>query len=467
MKINKITATLIGLGLVSFAGAALADSTVTISGNQYTEVFITGSTAARGTVFHAVDTAHSSGGVFDSVPTFILPGGPGTPTTSTGAYTAYGTIGGTRYCLCFSWTGSEAGLWAIQHNSGGIPNPILANTLNGNPAYPNAVIPGTPAPTSFVDPNTYASFSANADLSMADTSQAVSLSPSPALHDFGIVGAVTFEWVKGNESSPDQAWNDLVNVTDPQLNYLLGSPQSASFFTGVDADSSDLVFAVGRNKASGTHQNTMIDTQHGTTTLVDQYVVNNSGYSSSGQLTNGVVESVSTAGGISEVFNDGFDSGGGVAAELSCDTHGSQNVYSGGSIEVNTPIILLGYAGISDANTAITASGSDAKALTLNGVPENDATVIHGAYSFWGHEHLYGEVNPDSSVIAVGQALAGTTVITGFGSGTPNGALEAAGQEGGGEAVSAQATTQSTIISPQYMQADKPEGSDSGYPSQI
>jgi hypothetical protein len=122
---------------------------------------------------------------------------------------------------------------------------------------------------------------------------------------------------------------------------------------------------------------------------------------------------------------------------------------------------MIGYVGISDGNTAV---GNSAKVLTLNGVPENDATVEQGAYSFWGHEHLYGEVTEDSSIQTVGQALAGTTVIKSFNGTASNGALASAGGEGGGEA--GLSTTQSTIILPQFMAADKPSGSDSGYPSQ-
>lgn len=474
MKISKLTSALIALGLVSVASVAMADSTVSIGGQTYTEVFITGSTAARGNIFNAVNTAHSgaaqpngSGGLFDAVPTYVTHPTGGTVNGSTGNYTAYGTINGQRYCLCFSWTGSEAGLWALQHNVNGIPNPVAANTLGGNPAYANAAIPGTPAPTSFVDPNTGNFFSAPADLSMADTSQAVSLSASPALNDFGIVGAVTFEWVKGKDSSPDSAYNNLLNVTDPQMNILLGGFQTANFLTGVAADSSDYVFAVGRNKASGTHQNTMIDTQHGTTTAVDQWVANNATYNSSGQLTVGAVASLSSVGGITEVFNDGYDSGGGVAATLACDAAGSQKLNSQGSVLATVPVILVGYLGIGDAAGAIAAG---AKALTLNGVAENDASVINGTYSFWGHEHLYSTPSPDAAITTVGQALAGSHKITSFSDakanlGSLNGALRSAGGLGGGEANPA--STQSTIIAPEFMGADKPQGSDSGYPSTI
>ncbi|HEY3762961.1 MAG TPA: hypothetical protein VGN23_14545 [Verrucomicrobiae bacterium] len=461
MNINKpITSALLALGLISAASMAYADSTVSIGGQSYAQVFITGSTAARGNVFNAVNTAHASGGVFDSVPTYVTAGLGAAPTGSTSAYTAYGTIGGTRYCLCLDFTGSEAGLWALEHTTtgAGIPNPVAANTLHGNTASPNAVIPGTPEPTGFIDPNSGNALTANADLAMADTSQAVSLSAPPtfaALHDYGIVGAVTFEWVKGKNSSPDGSWNHLANITDPEANILLGStPQVADYFTGNVADQDD-VYVVGRNKASGTHQNTMLDTLHGTTTGVNQWVVNSATYNGSGVLTVGTVESISSAGGISTVGNDGFDSGGNVASTLECDAAGYTDTFG-------FPVVMVGYLGISDANTAI---GGGAAALTLNGVAENDETVENGTYSYWGHEHLYGTVSEDSAVQAIAQSLAGTTAIESFGSGTPTGALQAAGGLGGGEANPG--STQSSIISPEFMAADKPSGGDAGYASQI
>jgi hypothetical protein len=195
MKINNpITCALLALGVISGASVAKADSTVQIGGVTYNEVFICGSTAARGNVYDAVTSTLFDGNTFTTVPA------TGT-STSTGAYDIYGKIGGVNYCLCFDWTGSEAGLWALQHLANGIPNPIAAGTLNGNPNFPNAVIPGTPSPTGFVDPTgtgTALLPAESADLAMSDTSQAVSLSPVSLgyaqLLDSGCVGAVTFEW---------------------------------------------------------------------------------------------------------------------------------------------------------------------------------------------------------------------------------------------------------------------------------
>ena len=466
MKINTFTNALLALGLVSAAGVAHASSTIQIpagTGPVYNEVFFTGSSAFRANIFNAVSAA--SGGVFDSAPTLVTAGLGAPPTGGTGNYTAYGKINGVNYCLCMSFTGSEAGLWAIQHNASGIPNAIAADTLNGNPAYPNAFITGTPNPTSFIDPNTGNTFSAQADLAMADTSQAVSLSPSPALTDYGVVGAVTFYWMKGKNTSPDASWNNLVNVTTPQLNYVLSGPVKASYFTG-NPTNTDYVFVVGRNKASGTHQNTMLDTLHGTTTAVDQWVPNNCTYSGSGQLTDGngtTQPSLSSVGGLTEIFNDGFDSGSGVAHTLEMDAAGSHLINSQGvQTDLGSDTIVLGYLGVGDSPGPLAAG---AVVLTENGVAESDASVINGTYSFWGHEHLYGVVSPSPATVTVATALVGDTYVGSFGHGAPNGAIQNAGGLGGGEVDLAH--THSSGIAPNFMQCDKPNGGDSGYPAQF
>ena len=54
MKINTITKGLLALGLVSAASIAQASSTVSIGGQTYNEVFLTGSSAARGNIFNSV-----------------------------------------------------------------------------------------------------------------------------------------------------------------------------------------------------------------------------------------------------------------------------------------------------------------------------------------------------------------------------------------------------------------------------
>jgi hypothetical protein len=476
MKMNKITLGLMAAGLVSSASAAITHPTVVIGGVTYTEVFITGSSAARANIFNALNTAHGgaaspdgTGGVFDAGSFHFVPATTGTGTST---YDVYGTINGTPYCLCVAFSGSEAGIAAAEHLGTGIANPILANTLHGNAAYSDAVIPNTPN-VSYIDPNTLAKFTAAANLATADTSQQVSLTPTPALDDFGVVGAVTFVWAKGRNSAPTAAYNNLVNVTDMQMNVLMSSPNPVNFLTGKAADASNFAFVCGRNRASGTHQNTGLDTLHGPFNLNDQWVPSDCFYSDGttptgvphGQLQNGPSEpqSLTLAGGITEVFNDGFESGGNVQTALRCDEAGAQSVISQGSDSGPLNIILLGYLSIND--TAALVAAQPNAILTLNGNVLNDGNVINGTYSFWGHEHLFGEIGAKSDAVdkAIGEALAGNKynlTFTAAKATPPNGAIERAGGLGG-----TVETAQSGIIKPDLMNADKPSGLDSGYPS--
>jgi hypothetical protein len=425
-KASLITSALLALGIVSQAGAATTNV-----------VYITGSTAFRGNVFTTLTTA---GAVFDAAPT-VLPAGAG---SGTGSIVYQGAIGGQPYILDCNWTGSEAGIACVEG---------LTSLLDFSKGGTNYNLPGVP--TTFLNPFTGAAGTNTtvADLTFADTSQAISLTKPPtypALTEYGVVGVVTFTWLKGKNSSPDSSWTDLTNVTQPQLLYQLASPQTASFFTG-NASDSDTVYTIGRNRGSGTHQNTLADAEfYGTGTPVDQYAWN-SAYVN-GLLTYDPNGSpffpTITAGGLTDIANDGFDSGAGVSDVLSCDTAGSG-------------LVTLGYAGISDANHAKNGQGTKdgsslanqpagAVFLTLDGVGFNDGNVINGTYSFWGHEHLYGQPgqSPSSAAgVVAGKLITGVASSGGLGDGT-------------------HPANQDTGIEYAVMNADKPNAGDTGYPHQ-
>ena len=329
-------------------------------------------------------------------------------------------------------------------------------------------LPGVP--TVFPDPNTGApgTSSSTPNLTFADTSQAVSLTKPPtysALKDYGAVGIVTFTWLKGNCSSGnrDSSWNDITNISQPQILYQLPGPQAASFFTG-NSNDTDTVITIGRNVGSGTHVNMMSDAEYiGVGTFIDQWSWN-SFYSSANVLTyttNSPFFPTINPGntgdhGLVDVGHDGYDSGAFVSDVLSCD-----------SSSVSTQVVTIGYAGVSDAKHCRDGQGTKdgsslanqpagAVWLTLDGVSFNDGNVIEGTYSFWGHEHLYGQPGQSSSSPAgvVAGLLAGTTGA--------NGAINAHGGLANGSSPS----SQDTGIQIGAMKADKPSKGDLGYPSQ-
>jgi len=441
---TSFTTALIALGLISAASAAPI------------EIHITGSTAFRGNFFNACNQAGAS--VFDSQPTILPAGANG----SSSLITYVGNIGGVQYALECSWTGSEAG----------IANVAGVATLN-NPGLPNGphptagTLPG--ATTTFPDVNgviSGSSFTGQGDLTLADTSQAVSLTKPPAqtsLHDYGTVGIVTFTWLKGKNSTGsaasadpgDAAWGRLVNVTQPQMLYALGGSVPASLLTGNANDGAIPTFIVGRNAGSGTRVNTLLDTFYGVQTAVSQLALNSTYAGANGDvLTYKVVSgnqaatyplvSASLASSNPNatpnalgVGNDGYESGSGVSKCLSCDQTGSE-------------VLILGYAGLGDAkdardgnNTSNPPQPGGAVWLNLDGNPMDDALVVNGTYSFWGHEHLYGRHTPSGNANTVAaKIISGIAANGGLGTGV-------SGAKSSGIAVGS-------------MAADKP--SDSGYP---
>jgi len=393
------------MGIISLASVQAANVTV---------VYLTGSTAARQQVFNALTTA---GQVFTSAGTAVI---PASETGSDNQFVVRGTLSnGDTVDVDCSFTGSEAGISATA----GQPLTLNQNEQslpldpNGSGPYP---LPGIGSSLTFYTPtagatptysgakNTLPNGVGNnngvnvttPDLTMADTSQAVSRTPnsgSTKLHDYGIVGVVTFTLMKGYQKTPDSTWNNLGNLTTAQANVIIANGDSinASFATGVAADNVDGVAFIGRNFGSGTRVN-FCNNCAGISYLasIDQWAF--SGIVGSTALTalypsatpGTLTFNGNTAAGqpLVDIGNDGFDSGSGVAKMLNVDGTGNGSV-------------LLGYLGISDAKNAagasIPAGGGAATYVKFNGFYESDTAVEQGTYTYWGYEHLLG--TPTSS----------------------------------------------------------------------
>jgi len=437
MKLNKFTSALIALGVVSLAGAAQASTTV---------IYLTGSTAARGVIDSAMTT---SGVVFTGAGTIVK------GSASSGLVVYEGNIAGVGTVdIDCSWTGSEAGIAAVAGQG-------LNQTIGGT-SYP---LPGVPP--SFLDPTTTPPYSAtnalasisgapaNPDLCMADSSQAVSRTPSSLypLTDYGIVGIVPFTFLKGYNSAPDNSWNHLKNVSTGNVNGNLaaGTLFTAYSYTGVLTDT-DPVAIVGRNFGSGTRVNTFLNMQYGLTVPVKQYAFGTSYPSGTpGVLTFG--GSYASGQSLFACGNDGFDSGSGVQKVLNVDGSGSGKV-------------LIGYVGIGDGQNAVNpakaGAGQVATALTYNGVYESDSGVITGTYPFWGQEHLLGSIgqsgNPATVAAAIKAGIA--TELSNLNYGNATGDFSTLGTA----SPAVGALGQSPLIPVSLMQVNR--SADSGFPSQ-
>lgn len=461
---TSYTAALIAMGVISSASAQ-------------TVIKVTGSTAFRGNFFNAATAA--ANGIFDNgTAQAPLPAGAG---SGSGTIVYNGKIGGVPYALSCIWSGSEAGLANLAGQA----------TL-ANPGKAGANLPGVSAVFDDATGTPNAGLGGQADLGLADTSQAVSLTSKTLfpLHDFGTLGAVTFTWVKGKDAEPDSSWSDLLNVSSYQLAGALAKSQPASFFTGNAADLDNVVI-VGRNAGSGTRANALADLGKVPSVFNVNQVALNSRYSAAGVLTYNIqktagvnygtavttaqdaVDSAAsypsvaacTANSLTQnadgataplpnfvgVADDGYDSGAFVSDSLSCDINSVAQAANDAGTAFK-PFLIIGYAGISDAsharagvayaaNESAPSQPGGAVWLTLDGVGYSDAAVITGNYHFWGHEHLYGQVTPTTTAITVAQAVyngvAGAGGLAANGAGGPTAGIKnaamAADKPGGGD----------------------------------
>ena len=503
MKLNKLTGSLAALGLVSLAGVAHAN----------TYIYLTGSTAARAIVFGACTTA-GAGEVFPAGPTATFPAGVTSGASQMVFEGVVPGIAGLTDIIC-SWTGSEAGIASVAGQNLVQPAPGVNNGTQSNDP-----VPGIPANTLNVNipgVGTLATFplgpqaGGNAgwtttqalpindgvrnvtvpDLTMADTSQAVSQTPTGVYKcsDYGCVGVVTFSFVKGYQSAPDAAYNHLVNVPVNAVNQNIGAGifYNANNYTGIAADNSDGVVVCGRNIGSGTRANALVNLGYPIKQAVEQFAYNvtyaaeTKAGGGSADSAQGVLRYVdhgwpgdgAAAGApyfalpnntLYDVGNDGFDGGSGVAKGMNIDGSG-QNV------------IMIGYLGVSDAKSATTlippatwaANAGPGKYLTFNGIYESDTAVEQGNYPYWGEEHLLGVhngylsgTNPDK----VGQALTAAiaTYLTTPGSnatGHDFGPVVTAGNQTGDVTSNPE---QSILIPKSLMQVSR--SGDTGYPVQ-
>jgi hypothetical protein len=365
-----------------------------------------------------------------------------------GTITGVGTVD----IIC-NWSGSEAGIAAVAGQ--GISQPDTAG-ISGSAAG-NFALPGVP-PSFLIGPIDGGNWTTSApltadnggrgitspDLSMADTSQAVSLTPQGTyhLHDYGAVAVIPFTFMEGYNASLT-----IPNLTQQQANQLITGEQPASFLTGNAADGSTEVVLDGRNKGSGTRVNELLTIQHGVSTAVDQWAFNVS------YVANVLTFGASYASGqtAQDVGNDGFDSGGNVAKEL--------EVNESGATDGSSPLVMLGFMGIPDsitahAGTSGTGSGA-ATYLPYNGAYESDQGVIQGTYGIWGTEHELGSVGQTGTPLTVGNKLfSGIQTYAAANYGTATGA------------VGPTYTAQSLLIPLTLMQVSR-GGADSGAPTWV
>jgi hypothetical protein len=404
MKIKQSAlSALLGLGLVSSASAV-------------NFVFITGSTAFRSVAFTAITNS------FDAIPQIATRDGSSATGNNANWMLFHGNVSGVETWVNCHWSGSEDGVASVAQPGS---NPKFYLKTDGTVAF----VISSAVPTSG-ETNTSPTTS---DLAFADSSQAVSLTKTPALVKMGTnaspsgrVGIVPFVWAKNKNTNPSNSWTHLTNMTDVGSRVALSGPNIAALFTGDASDTNQFIYVVGRNNRSGTRVDTLACNRYGITVPVDQF--NIGGFPKSDGTTLLLAENPDP--------NDGYDGGGDVEKAMHID----------GSCQQTDPFsglngwYAIGYLGIGDANTLLANGGVW---LTFNGVPYSNGAVEEGLYSFWNYEYLYGRVGISGFPQTYGNNLASTFVPKFAGGSNP--------------------ANKDTSIGLQFMHATKP--SDTGDPA--
>ncbi|MBA3960998.1 MAG: hypothetical protein H0X40_03735 [Chthoniobacterales bacterium] len=386
---KKITTLLLGVLAFGFISAAQAQ----------TPIRITGSTAFRSNSLTAILNIMDPGFTY---------GYTGTTYTSSKAAIIKGSVGGSAVTIKTSWSGSEAGNQTVSYGDNATPINVLF--LPDSSTTSTGGTPGLLDPTVAGNPNS----PEVPDVALSDTFQSTSFffgtyfgkfyptlnssNTTPGLPVGQIVGVVQFKWIAGRSIPAG-----LSNMTSQLARDLYASGTAAlALWTGSPADHGTKVFAIGRDFDSGTRLTAFAETGVGAKAVVKQY-----------QPQNAANAVITTAGGTIDHLtlwpagsvngipygpgNGGYSSGGQLAAAIN-------NFPPANSL-------LVGYAGISDADANITnIATTGATELSYNGVtlgkPENPLLIQEGAYTFWGYEHLYYRDSTAGVVKTVADTLA-------------------------------------------------------------
>jgi hypothetical protein len=346
MKINKsILALALGLGL---AGSCFGGT-----------VYLSGSTAARGTVYNLLAATNV---IFNGAPAITS----SSSSASGGNYMAFqGTLyggSGTTTILC-SWSGSEAGIanvasntatafYATFYGSGDINTVSNTTTTVATPTGGNHPV----------------------DLAMADNAQQYSRTTTPTLTGDKVC-VVTFKWLRNAG-----LWTGSnTNITDSQIQQALAGGAPLAVFTGNVGDTNSRVYVSGRDHFSGTRVNAFANSGFGIFSPPEQIIL------TSGNMTYEPSTGDPSYGYYAGDF--GQSSGGTLAGTLTNSTVSSLDYVNGAFNGItNVGFSVIAYLGFNDAATGIAGGATE---LAYNGVPFSIAAIREGTYSYWGNEYVY------------------------------------------------------------------------------
>lgn len=370
MKLSKSLAL---AALFAISGATLASATTT-------EIYITGSTAYRGSVVTAIaNVLHLQGGSGVVTAAYV-----GSSVTGANQSIIFGpVVGGNQTVVNCSWSGSVGGLQTLTASTPLITNYMDLATYSSSATALTLGGGATAATGGLAVTGPTLEAATKPDVAMSDVFKRSTPYNLGTVTE-NTVGIVPFKFV-ASVGAPA----GLTNMT-PQLAQSLfkGGTTPLALFTGNSADETTTVYALGRDNDSGTRLTAFAETGVGVFTVVAQYYPYDSSANASANTTTGVVGlsgsgstinavnivPASTVNGTPLVAgNGGYASGGNLATAMKA------------ANAITPAAYFVTYLGFSDAASALSGG---AKELTYNGVPFSVTAIEEGQYTFWGYEHL-------------------------------------------------------------------------------
>jgi hypothetical protein len=409
--------------IASFLSSLALFSASVASAATY-DVYITGSTAGRSSVYTAIGNILSGETVTQSNSTLG---------SADQANFTNGTFGGDTYNIYCAWSGSAAGVQTLVNNS----TVSFMSQTTGGTVVPTLTLVNT------------------ADIAFSDVFQSSTTFGSTTLQDVNTI-VLPFRFYS-SEGSP------ITNVT-PQLFQVLAGlgtmPLAPWVGAASPANEGAGVVLAGRDNGSGTRITTMAETGVGAFAAVVQYqpstfspagaafqtLAGVTATASSPVLTHTALTTAAVAGqpvtgtgvpagatilsvdsptqitlsanmttggaptniridrtitGVTNIGNGGASSGGTVASYVSANTTLT--------VDGRSPCYVLSYLGLSDGSTA---SSAGAIACAYNGVVYNADAVRTGLYSLWGYLHMMNrdDINAGAALFKAELATALDTI---------------------------------------------------------
>lgn len=344
--------------------------------NGQVVIDITGSTAGRSTVDAQVKNLLTN----ETVAWYTTDGRTVTTSASAdGAIYKGGTLlvnnVATAVTVRTFWAGSATGVDYVS-NQVQLANKFMATTVTAA----GAQFTGNTADLITAGSLAAASTETVAEFGFSDVKQAATIYQTNALAEQTDMYVLPFRWLRSADLT------GVTNITSQQAraHYTGLGDVPKSLYTGLASDTAR-VYAVGRDSDSGTRITAFAEIGAGAFATVSQWGFTTTGSGASITLSNEA-----------ELGNGGYASGGSVG-----------NILSG------TGYNVLGYVGVSDANTAI---GNGAVELTYNGAAYSNANVMNGTYTFWCRYQAIRKQTLNSEAASLFSSL--KTALVGLASGT-------------------------------------------------